>query len=125
MRASVLHGVEDLRFEEVDDVEPGPGEVALRPAYNGICGSDLHMYYATGQMAPTVLGHEFAGTVTALGDGVTDLAVGDRVAVRPIDQCGHCHQCATGNTHRCFPPRFIGCNVAGGGLAERRVVPRF
>ena len=62
MRASVLHGVEDLRFEEVDDVEPGPGEVALRPAYNGICGSDLHMYYATGPIGPTVLGHEFAGT---------------------------------------------------------------
>jgi len=124
MRASVLHGVEDLRFEEVDDPEPGPGEIALRPAHNGICGSDLHMYYATGPVAPTVLGHEFAGTVTALGEGVTDLAVGTRIAVRPIDACGHCQQCAAGNTHRCFPPRFIGCNVAGGGLAERSVVPR-
>ena len=93
MRAAVFHGQEDLRVEDVQEPAPGPGQVKLRNAFSGICGSDLHIYYApeasgmnyaephpiTGATLPQILGHEFSGTVVELGDGVDGVKVGDRV----------------------------------------------
>lgn len=97
MRAWVFHGKTDMRLEELPEPEPGPGEIAVRIAYNGICGSDLHEYFhgplfipldqphpVTGHSGPTTLGHEASGTVASVGEGVTDLAVGDRVALEPV-----------------------------------------
>src|SRR3974390_132790 len=105
MRAAVFHGRRDLRIESVPEPAPGPGEVQLRVLYNGICGSDLHEYYdgpittrttphpLTGISNPVILGHELCGEVIELGAGVEDLEIGDRIAVEPVETCGHCLQC--------------------------------
>lgn len=126
MLASRLYGVEDVRLDEVPDVAPGDGEVRLEVAHNGICGSDLHMYFR-GQLAraePIPFGHEFAGVVDAVGAGVTGIVPGTPVAVRPFFRCGHCDRCRRGLSHLCTPMKVLGCGaVEGGGLAERCVAP--
>src|SRR5262245_19253117 len=100
MRAAVFHGRQDLRVEDVPEPTAGLGEVKLRLLYNGICGSDLHEYYEgpittrttphplTGVKNPVIMGHEMCGDVVALGSDIEDLAVGDRVAVEPVETCG-------------------------------------
>ncbi|WP_228528336.1 2,3-butanediol dehydrogenase [Microbacterium sp. UFMG61] len=132
MKAALFHAKEDLRVEEVAEPSPGPGQVKLRNAFAGICGSDLHVYYSpdaagldfhhphpvTGSTLPQILGHEFSGTVTELGDGVTDVAVGDRVAVWPIYYCGECPACRRGMFNACAKIGFHGLSSHGGGMAE-------
>ena len=88
MRAARYHGVRDIRIEELPDPTPQSGEVLVKVAHNGICGSDLHEYYSaptfipvdphplTGVSVPVVLGHEFSGTVVEVGDGVDPGLVG-------------------------------------------------
>lgn len=136
MRAARFHGKEDVRIEDVADPTPGPGQVLLRNAFAGICGSDLHVYFApeasgldfehphplTGSLPPQILGHEFSGTVEALGDGVDGIAVGDRVAVWPIYACGECAACRRGKPNVCTRIGFHGLTSDGGGMAERTVV---
>jgi (R,R)-butanediol dehydrogenase/meso-butanediol dehydrogenase/diacetyl reductase len=102
MRAAVFHGSHDIRIDEVDEPVTGPGEVKVAVANNGLCGSDLHEYLSgplavptaphplTGAQLPVIMGHEFSGTVVDIGDGVTTVTVGDRVAVEPLYQCGQC-----------------------------------
>lgn len=136
MRAAVYHGREDVRLEEIPDVEPGPGQVKLAIAYNGICGSDLHEYYfgplgiptsphpLTGAVMPQVIGHEFGGRVVECGEGVDDLAVGDLVAVDPIHTCGRCAYCKAGDTNLCVIAAFHGLSAIGGGLSDSTVVDR-
>ncbi|MGI5129920.1 alcohol dehydrogenase catalytic domain-containing protein [Pseudonocardia sp. CA-107938] len=130
MIAYQLHGEQDLRREEVPVPEVGEGEVQVRIAHNGICGSDLHFYYASAQSGwprPRAIGHEFAGTVTAVGPGVTDTAVGDRVCVFPIDSCGECRQCRADYPVLCEvvdrSVSTIGCGSPIGAMAEYAVVP--
>jgi (R,R)-butanediol dehydrogenase/meso-butanediol dehydrogenase/diacetyl reductase len=132
MKAAVFHAKEDLRVEDVAEPSPGPGEVRLRNAFAGICGSDLHVYYSpeaagldldhphpvTGSTLPQILGHEFSGTVVELGEGVTDVAVGDRVAVWPIYYCGECAACRKGLYNVCQKIGFHGLSSNGGGMAE-------
>ena len=135
MRAAVYHAPHDVRIDELEVPEAGPGQVQLRVAHNGVCGSDLHEYFAAATFvplephpqtqiaAPVVLGHEFSGTVTAVGLGVTDLAVGDRVAVRPTYTCGECPSCRAGAPNTCRVLAFHGLSGPGGGLSETTVVP--
>lgn len=137
MKAAVFHAKEDLRVEEVDEPSPGHGQVKLRNAFAGICGSDLHVYYSpeaagldfdhphpvTGSTLPQILGHEFSGTVVELGEGVTGVAVGDRVAVWPIYYCGECAACRRGMYNVCQMIGFHGLNSDGGGMAEYTTVP--
>lgn len=132
MKAAVFHAQEDLRVEDVPEPTPGPGQVKLRNAFAGICGSDLHVYYSpeaagldfdhphpvTGSTLPQILGHEFSGTVVELGDGVTDVQVGDRVAVWPIYYCGECAACRRGKYNVCREIGFHGLSSHGGGMAE-------
>jgi L-idonate 5-dehydrogenase len=113
MQAIVIHAARDLRVEEHADAAPGPGEVGIRIRAGGICGSDLHYYLHGGfgvvrVREPMVLGHEIAGEVAALGAGVSELAVGDRVAVNPSRPCGHCRYCLSGAARHCLDMRFYG-----------------
>lgn len=136
MKAARFHAKEDLRVEEVPEPSPGPGQVKLRNAYAGICGSDLHLYFypesmpfdlnaphpVTGAMAPLIVGHEFSGTVVEVGEGVTDVQVGDRCAVFPQQvSCGTCTACRRGRPFICPKMAALGANVEGGGLAQYTV----
>lgn len=113
MRAIVIHSAKDLRIEEREAGEPGPGEVAVRLSRGGICGSDLHYFNHGGFGAirlkePMILGHEISGTVAALGDGVTGLAEGGLVAVSPSRPCGACKFCQSGAQNHCLNMAFYG-----------------
>ena len=113
MRAIVIHSAHDLRIEEREVAAPGSGQVLVRLATGGICGSDLHYYnhggFGTVRLKePMILGHEVSGYVEALGDGVDGLAVGDLVAVSPSRPCGQCTYCQTGLQNHCENMRFYG-----------------
>ena len=133
MKAARFHGKEDLRIEEVPEPSPGPGQVKLRNAFAGICGSDLHFFFypeslpfsldephpLTGATLPQILGHEFSGTVVEIGEGVTAVQVGDRCAVFPLAvSCGECAACRRGLPFSCRLMGSLGSNVEGGGLSE-------
>ncbi|MFT2016551.1 2,3-butanediol dehydrogenase [Streptomyces sp. 796.1] len=137
MRAAIWYGAKDVRVEEAPVPVPGPDEVLIEVAYCGICGSDLHEYAdgphaipthtphpASGVSAPLTLGHEFCGTVAALGSAVDGLAVGDPVAIEPNYRCGRCAQCRAGDYHICEHFGFAGL-MGNGGLAEYVAVPRY
>ena len=116
MQAVFFEGNRTLRVGESVAVEPGPGQVQIRVAYCGICGTDLHLYH--GAMAhrltlPHVMGHEMSGTIAAVGGEVAGWRVGDRVTVRPLDPCGHCPACAAGHSHICHNLKFIGIDTPG------------
>jgi len=137
VRAAVFYGNQDLRLEDVPEPSAGAGEVKLKVLFNGICGSDLHEYYdgpittrvssphpLTGVKNPVIMGHELCGEVTEVGDGIEDLRVGDRVAVEPVETCGHCLDCTSGRYNHCSLLAFHGYNRNGGGLAQYTVVRR-
>ena len=136
MRAAVFHGREDLRLEDIPEPRTGQGEVKLKVLYNGICGSDLHEYYhgplatrttphpLTGVKNPVIMGHEMCGEIVAVGGEIEDLVVGDRVAVEPVETCGHCLYCTTGQYNHCGLLAFHGYNRGGGGLAQFTCVKR-
>jgi threonine dehydrogenase-like Zn-dependent dehydrogenase len=114
---------------EVRDVErppdPGPGEALVRVRSTGICGSDLHFYRGEFPLpANFIPGHECAGEVAALGDGVEGFAVGDRVALELFTVCLTCVQCRSGNYHLCPSRKASGLN-APGGLREYMTVPAY
>ena len=113
MKAVVIHAAKDLRIEERPDEQPGPGQVEVAIEAGGICGSDLHYYNHGGfgtvrVREPMILGHEVAGTIKALGEGVSGLTVGDRVAVSPSRPCNHCEFCLKGQQNQCLNMRFYG-----------------
>jgi threonine dehydrogenase-like Zn-dependent dehydrogenase len=120
MRAAVSKGGRQLAVESVPLPEPRPGEVRVRVSACGICGSDLHLYHA-GLIAPgRTPGHEIAGVVDALGEGVRRVAVGDFVAVEPFRTCGECDECRSGRDPLCRSGQLLGVQ-ADGGLAEYMV----
>ena len=131
-RIARLHGVRDIRVETMPLASPGPGEVLLKMAAGGICGSDLH-YYQDGGFGPIrvrepiIPGHEAAGHVVALGDGVSHLAPGDLVAVNPSQPCGHCRFCAKDLPIHCLDMQFMGSAMrlphAQGLFRDWMVVP--
>ncbi|UGX86309.1 L-idonate 5-dehydrogenase [Phyllobacterium meliloti] len=113
MKAVVIHAAKDLRIEERDPGAPEAGQVDIAIEAGGICGSDLHYYNHGGFGAirlrePMILGHEIAGTILALGAGVSGLAIGDRVAVSPSRPCNHCDYCLKGLQNHCLNMRFYG-----------------
>jgi 2-desacetyl-2-hydroxyethyl bacteriochlorophyllide A dehydrogenase len=122
MRAAVI-SADAVTVETVPDPAPGPREVVVSVAGCGICGTDLHI--AEGEFAPAlpvVPGHEFAGEVVALGTDVTELRVGDQVAVDPSLYCHECHYCRRGRGNLCERWGAIGVSTAG-GAAEFAVAP--
>ncbi len=123
MRAAQISGVDRIDIVTLDDPAPGPREVVVAVAGVGICGTDLHIL--EGEFAPSlpiVPGHEFAGEVVAIGTGVTELAIGDQVAVDPSLYCNECYYCRRGHNNLCERWAAIGVSTAG-GAAEFAVAP--
>jgi L-idonate 5-dehydrogenase len=113
MKALVIHPPHDLRVEEVETGSVGPAQLRVRVGAGGICGSDLHYYHHGGfgtvrVKAPMILGHEVAGTIAEVGDGVTGLTPGQRIAICPSRPCGHCRYCQEGRQNHCLNMRFYG-----------------
>jgi (R,R)-butanediol dehydrogenase/meso-butanediol dehydrogenase/diacetyl reductase len=110
---------------EADVSPPAAGQVQVRVAYNGLCGTDLHILHGSmdGRVSrPLIFGHEASGEVAAVGDGVTGWAVGDPVVVMPLDWDGTCPACLAGNQHICQNLTFIGIDSPG-ALQELWNVP--
>uniref|UniRef100_A0AAU2AA84 2-deoxy-scyllo-inosamine dehydrogenase n=1 Tax=Streptomyces sp. NBC_00093 TaxID=2975649 RepID=A0AAU2AA84_9ACTN len=123
MKAAVIESVGKAVVLEVPDPTPGPRDVVVEVAACGLCGTDLHILQ--GEFAPTlpiVPGHEFAGTVVGVGVSVTELTVGDRVAVDPSLYCHECRYCRTGHNNLCERWAAIGVTTAG-GAAQYAVAP--
>lgn len=122
MRAAVYCGVNEVRVETVPVPEIGPGEALIRVAACGICGTDLKKIHTGSHSAPRIFGHETAGTIAALGDGVEGFAVGDRVMVFHHIPCGKCYYCRKKTFAQCPVYKRVGCTAgfepAGGGFAE-------
>jgi (R,R)-butanediol dehydrogenase/meso-butanediol dehydrogenase/diacetyl reductase len=135
MKAVRIYGEKDIRVEDVSIDDPKDDQVQIRVKFCGICGSDLHAYLEgwglptkpyplTGKTVPITLGHEFSGEVVKVGAKVSDLKVGDAIAVEPLIACGECENCRSGNYNFCN--RAVASDGAGnflgfsqdGGMAE-------
>ena len=118
MKAAVLYGKEDIRVENVPDLKLDDYlNVLVKVKAAGICGTDIHFYewlYPDRVPRFAVLGHEFAGEVVAVGEGVTNVKVGDRVAVEPLNGCGNCAYCRSGDYHLCKNLKQSGKHYSGG-----------
>lgn len=124
MDAQVLHALGDMRYERIPRPTPGPGQVLVRIAYCGICGSDIPRTFTKGAYRfPIVIGHECAGTVAACGVGVDDLAPGEPVTVFPLIWCGRCEPCQQGRYAQCVDYDYLGSR-SNGALAGYVVAPR-
>ncbi len=123
MKAGVVHAKNDIRYEEIDKPAAEPGKVLIKVKYTGICGSDVPRVNADAcHFFPNVLGHEFSGTVEEVGEGVTSLKPGDRVAGVPLVPCMKCPDCQKGNYSLCKHYSFIGSREFG-SFAEYVTVP--
>jgi len=141
MRAARFHGQKDIRVDEIDEPEVSKGQVKIKVAWNGICGSDLHEYLMgpmiapgcghphplTGETVPLTFGHEMSGTIVELGEGVdsVNFPIGKNVVVEPMVSCmqvDSCIQCHDGFYNICPKLAIIGMSGFGGGLGEFVVV---
>ncbi|QDU62772.1 L-threonine 3-dehydrogenase [Planctomycetes bacterium Pan216] len=126
MKAIVYDGPNQMHLEDLPESSPQTGEVKLRVAACGICGSDVHGYTGeSGRRTPgQVMGHEFAGEVVDCGEGVSDWKPGDRVAAFNIIGCGACPFCAAGQVQCCPDRKVLGVNTGKvGAFAEYISVP--
>jgi len=122
MKAAVYRGVDDVRVETVPVPEISAGEVLVKIHTCGICGTDLKKIHTGSHSAPRIFGHEMAGTIVAVGTGVTDFKVGDRVMAFHHIPCGECYYCRKQTFAQCETYKKVGCTAgfepAGGGFAE-------
>ncbi|MGB4359302.1 MAG: L-idonate 5-dehydrogenase [Rhodoferax sp.] len=131
MKTVVCHAAKDLRIETTELPALGDQQLLVRVAYGGICGSDLH-YYQNGGFGtvrikqPMALGHEFSGTVDAVGAQVLAFKPGQRIAISPSRPCGHCRFCQLGQHNHCLNMRFYGSAMPfphiQGGFSEKLVI---
>ena len=125
MNAAIYRGDKQFTVEQKPVPVPGEGEVAVRIAFCGICGTDMHVYH--GHMDARVgfervIGHEMSGTVEAVGADIDGFAPGQPVVVRPLDHCGACPACDAGHQHVCHNLKFLGLDTDG-AMQEVWVVP--
>jgi L-iditol 2-dehydrogenase len=123
MQAAVYRAPDDVRTETIPIPEIGPGEVLVRIDTCGVCGTDLKKIHTGSHSAPRVFGHEMAGTVAAVGQGVRGFAVGDRVMAFHHIPCGHCFYCRKKTFAQCETYKRVGTTAglgepAGGGFAQ-------
>ncbi len=122
MRAVVYRGINDIRIETVPVPKIGPGELLVKIATCGICGTDLKKIHMGSHSAPRIFGHEMAGTVAAIGKGVTRFAIGDRVMSFHHVPCGECYYCRKQTPAQCPLYKKTGATAgfepSGGGFAE-------
>jgi len=123
MQAAVYRAVDDVQTEEIAVPEIGAGEVLVRIDTCGICGTDLKKIHTGSHTAPRVFGHEMAGTIAAVGEGVRGFAVGDRVMAFHHIPCGHCFYCRKKTFAQCETYKKVGTTAglgeaAGGGFAQ-------
>ncbi|MCZ6505887.1 MAG: L-threonine 3-dehydrogenase [Actinobacteria bacterium] len=129
MRALVKHDAEvGLRLEEVDIPEPGHDDVLVRVHTTGVCGTDLHIYqwdeWAQSTVpTPMTIGHEFSGTIAAVGTNVSGFEVGELVGAEGHVVCGKCRNCLAGKRHLCQDTRGIGVDIPG-AFADYVLVPK-
>jgi (R,R)-butanediol dehydrogenase / meso-butanediol dehydrogenase / diacetyl reductase len=138
MKAARFHGRGDIRIDDIAEPLVRPGTVKVEVEWCGICGTDLHEYLdgpifaptpeaphpLTGESLPIPLGHEFAGVVNEVGEGVDGIHVGDRVAVEPYIVCGRCDACQQGRYNICQKLGFVGLSGYGGGFSQYVVAER-
>jgi 2-desacetyl-2-hydroxyethyl bacteriochlorophyllide A dehydrogenase len=126
MKALVYEGAWQMPLREIESPQPGPEDVIVSVQAVGVCGSDVHGYTgATGRrLPPMVMGHEFGGIVTALGERVTRARVGDRVVVQPLITCGQCANCRAGLPNICLNRTGLGMLNVNGAMAEAVRVPQ-
>jgi L-iditol 2-dehydrogenase len=122
MRAVVYRGVNDLRLETVPVPQIGPGELLVKIATCGVCGTDLKKIHTGSHSAPRIFGHEMAGTIVEVGEGVTKFAAGERVMVFHHIPCGKCYYCRKQTFAQCSTYKKVGATAgmepSGGGFAE-------
>jgi len=124
MKAIYYPAWDELELRDVPEPSPKPGEVVLRVAAAGICGSELHGFvtHAVRRTPPAILGHEFCGQVAEVGPGVTGYQQGDWVGVNSVIACGQCQDCLDANVHLCRDGEVFGMKRPG-GFAEYCAVP--
>ncbi|MDR1313039.1 MAG: galactitol-1-phosphate 5-dehydrogenase [Deltaproteobacteria bacterium] len=123
MKAAVLHGAGDVRYQDVPKPVPGPGEVLVRVVAAGICGSDVpRVNDGAAHFFPIILGHEFSGVIVAMGEGVDGFSVGQRATAAPLVPCMRCGDCQKGDYALCSDYKFIGSRV-NGAFADYVSVP--
>ncbi|WP_106478864.1 Zn-dependent oxidoreductase [Phytohalomonas tamaricis] len=116
MKAFQVRAPHEYSVTKIDRPQAAPGEVLVRVAYAGICGSDMHIIHGDNAFVryPRITGHEFSGVVEALGEGVEGVEIGARVCVDPVINCGHCYPCRIGRPNVCANLQVIGVHRDGG-----------
>lgn len=116
MRAAFYHGSRNIQTGPCQPQKPEENQVQLRVSHCGICGTDLHLFHGNMDHRvhfPQVIGHESSAIIEAVGPGVTNWKINDRVTVRPLDPCGQCPACQRGHSHVCQKLKFIGIDAPG------------
>jgi (R,R)-butanediol dehydrogenase/meso-butanediol dehydrogenase/diacetyl reductase len=116
MRAAFYNGNRTIQTGPCQPEKPQENQVQLRVSHCGICGTDLHLFHGNMDHRvhfPQVIGHESSAIIEAVGPGVTNWKVNDRVTVRPLDPCGQCPACQRGHSHVCQKLKFIGIDAPG------------
>ena len=114
MKAAVLHGEKDIRYEDIETPEIKADEILVKVKATGICGSDMPRVLAdAAHYYPIILGHEFSGKVAEIGEDVTSIEKGDRITGAPLVPCHDCIDCARGNFAQCNNYSFIGSRQSG------------
>lgn len=127
MKGLVYTGPENVVIKQIDDLKVQPGEVLIKVKAAGICGSDVHGYLGTTgrRIAPMIMGHEFAGYVSEIGEDVRSLKKGERVTVQPLIFCGKCNYCMQGLTNLCTSKKTFGVMDLNGSMAKYISVPEY